>query len=371
MVSMRGTWGAKRAKHVENAGETGLPDAGKSSFRGMQDHDRAAPGSMGFAPGVEFTRIGRMFGAAHFSVDGRGLGDDAYVWEPAPGQVWVATTDASAEGTHFRLDWIDPARAARKCLLASLSDVNAMGGTARLAFFCLGARAAWDDATYEAIGAAVRELESRHGFVVAGGDTTVAREGAFFSFTVLGQVAGQPLLRASARPGHRIYVSGALGGSAAWLDLRGVADARLERALEHAHFDPEPPLALGPALAALGRPSRPLAAIDISDGLSSELWHLARRSGCALTVDLAAIPAHPALAGQPAARLRDWVLHGGEEYQLVFTGNFTDAELDALRVHAPITEIGEVTAGEGVFLRDGDTVAPLPAKGYVHGGSEQ
>ena len=324
---------------------------------------------MGFAPGAEFARIGRMFGPAHFSADGRGLGDDAYVWEPAPGETWVATTDASAEGTHFRLDWTAPARAARKCLTASLSDVNAMGGSARLAFFCLGAHASWDDAVYADIGASLRALEAEHGFVIAGGDTTVAREGAFFAFTVLGRVAGRPLLRSAARPGHRICVSGALGGSAAWLDLRdassgGDGAARLER-LERAHFDPEPPLALGPALAAL---DHPVAAIDVSDGLSSELWHLARRSGCALVVDAASVPAHPALSGLPPERVREWALHGGEDYQLLFTGAFTDAELDALRAHADITVIGEVTEGDGVFLRDADGVTPLPAGGYVHGG---
>lgn len=307
-----------------------------------------------FAPGAEFSLIEALFDASHFADDGAGLGDDAYLLR-AGGETWAVTTDASVEGIHYRLDWASAATALEKAVLSNLSDINAMGGTSALAFFDLGALKSWGESDVRALGAALARLESRHGFRVAGGDTVRKDKESLFAFTVMGRVAGNPLLRSNARPGHRIYVSGTLGRSAAGLEAfrRGArtgGDASLEPYLA-AHLIPEPPLALGPAIAACARPA---AAIDISDGLSSELAHLSRRSGCRLTVEWGKLPYDDGLERLPGGDAwRDWVLHGGEEYQLLFTGEFTAAELDGLRKHARISEIGTVTRGEGVGLVDG------------------
>ncbi len=325
-----------------------------------------------FAPGLEFSRIERMFPDERFAGE-EGLGDDAFVWRPDAGETWVAASDASAEGVHYRLDWASPARALRKAMLANLSDINAMGGATRLALFNLGARADWDDAAYEALGDALRGLEAAHGFRVSGGDTATLADSSFFSIAVLGTVAGHPLTRSGARPGQRVYVSGHLGASSAGLALlvrsgpRAEAAGEREAALVRAHLDPSPPLSLGPRLARLGRPDRPVACIDVSDGLSSEAWHLARRSGCALRLDAARLPAHPALAGLSRDEVRRHVLHGGEEYQLLFTGAFTEDELAELRAVCPVTEIGEVLPGAGVTLLENGEEKPLEARGWNHG----
>jgi thiamine-monophosphate kinase len=326
-----------------------------------------------FAPGAEFALIERMFAADRFARDGRGLGDDAFVWElPGSAHPLLVTSDVSAEGVHYRLDWASPERALRKALAANLSDINAMGGRSRKAFFNLGARRDWPDPVYDALGAALRALEEAHGFTIAGGDTVKLPDSSFFGFTVMGEVEGRPLLRSACRPGHRIYVSGSLGGSAGGLHLLRTQDRPAqagaeEHPLVRAHLDPRPPLALGPLLAALGGPERSIAAIDISDGLSSELAHLARQSACALRVDAEKLPAHPALAAVPDSAARDFVLHGGEEYQLLFTGNFTDAELARLGSVTPVTEIGEVRPGEGVTVREGGEEKALEAKGWSNG----
>ena len=84
-----------------------------------------------FAPGGEFHLIEKMFPAARFARDGQGLGDDAFLFEAAPGRTWAVTADASAEGVHYRLDWASPGRALGKALVANLSDINAMGGRAQ------------------------------------------------------------------------------------------------------------------------------------------------------------------------------------------------------------------------------------------------
>jgi thiamine-monophosphate kinase len=324
-----------------------------------------------FAPGREFARIERMFAAARFTRDGSGLGDDGFLWKPGAGETWIAASDASAEGVHYRLDWAAPARAMRKALLANLSDINAMGGSTRFALFTLGARADWGADVFDALGESLRELEGAFGFQTMGGDTTALEASSFFSFTVLGTVAGSPLLRSSARPGQRIYVSGHLGGSSAGLSLLGAGMTEKgargdEAALLRAHLDPAPPLSLGPLLASFNHPDRPVACIDISDGLSSESWHLARQSGVALRLDAARLPVHPALAGRSGAEVRGHLLHGGEEYHLLFTGDFTDGELLRLQEACPVTAIGEVLAGEGVRIVEDGEDKPLEPGGWIH-----
>jgi thiamine-monophosphate kinase len=331
-----------------------------------------------FAPGGEFARIEAMFPAARFTRDGRGPGDDAFVWNPGSGSTWVAASDASAEDVHYRLDWATPAQALRKALLANLSDINAMGGRTRFALFNLGARADWSSEVYASFGACLRELEEAYGFVVNGGDTALLDDRSFFSFTVLGTVDGLPLLRSGVRPGHKVYVSGTLGGSSAGLSSfragEGVSGSGASDAgspAREAHLNPAPPLELGPLLASLNSADKPVAAIDVSDGLSSELWHLARQSGCALSVDVERLPLHPALSSLSSLspfEARAHALHGGEEYQLLFTGDFSPADLQRLRAVTAITAIGTAEAGEGVQLHEQGAVRPLEAGGYKHGG---
>jgi thiamine-monophosphate kinase len=321
-----------------------------------------------FAPGGEFSLIENLFDASHFAKDGTGLGDDGYLLKLG-GETWAVSTDTSVEGVHFRLDWAPPGTALAKALLSNLSDLNAMGGTASLAFFNLGALKAWNEADLQALGEVLARMESRFGFRIVGGDTVRKDKESFFTFTVMGRVSGHPLLRSNARPGHRVYVSGRLGGSAAGLELfragfRTGSDTVLDPFLT-AHLLPVPPLTLGPVLAACARPA---AAIDISDGLSSELAHLSRQSGCRLTVEWGKLPYDSALERLPGGEgWRDRVLHGGEEYQLLFTGEFTDAELEKMRAVAEISEIGAVAAGEGVGIVDGTGAeSELMAQGWSH-----
>lgn len=319
-----------------------------------------------FAPGGEFSLIESLFDASHFSKDGHGLGDDAYLLE-AGGETWAVSADASVEGIHFRLDWTTPEAALEKALLSNLSDINAMGGRASLAFLTLGALKSWDGAQIARLKETLARLESQHGFRMAGGDTVRKDQEIFFGFTVMGKITGRPLLRSNVRPGHRLYVSGPLGRSAAGLALyrageRPGRDPAFDRFLT-AHDLPRPPLALGPALAAL---PGPVAAIDLSDGLSSELAHLSRQSGCRLSVEWGKLPYDDGLERLPGGgRWRDWVLHGGEEYRLLFSGNFSPEDLARLSARGEIREIGSARAGEGVGLVDeSGTERELEAAGW-------
>ncbi|MEO6095938.1 MAG: thiamine-phosphate kinase [Fibrobacteria bacterium] len=342
-----------------------------------------------FAAGGEFSLIENLYDASHFSRDGQGLGDDGYLMRMG-GETWAVSTDTSVEGIHFRLDWASPEKALEKALLSNLSDINAMGGRTSLVFFNLGALKSWDAAQISRLGEVLARMETRFGFRIVGGDTVRKDREAFFTFTVMGRVEGRPLLRANALPGHRVYVSGNLGRSAAGLSLFaqgyrpdlsgvqqpdaaglgnvGIGRAGREKAWElffSGHLYPSPPLDLGPALAACANQS---AAIDISDGLSSELGHLSRQSGCRLTVEWGKLPYDGGLDLLPGGQeWKNWILNGGEDYQLLFTGDFSEAELGLLARHADVREIGMVTAGEGVGMVDGSGgERELVAAGWSH-----
>ena len=322
-----------------------------------------------FSPGREFSLIETLFDSEHFSKDGQGLGDDGFLLR-AGGETWAISTDSSVEGIHYRLDWGNLDLALEKALLSNLSDINAMGGRTAFVLFNLGAIKSWSAEQISGIGATLRKLEATYGFKVVGGDTVTKDSESFFTFTVLGRILGKPLLRSQARPGHRIYISGPLGGSAAGLTLfRQGLRPNQEKSWNssfQAHLQPSPPLDLGPMLSEF---PGPVSAIDISDGLSSELWHLSVQSGCRLVVEWGKLAYDHGLEQLPGGDMwKDWVMHGGEGYQLLFTGTFTEAELGRIRgVACDMVEIGTVGEGKGVgILDESGTETELTAKGWSH-----
>ncbi len=338
---------------------------------------KSGPKAEHFADKPEFSFITALVGAGQLRRDALGPGDDACLLPQPDGRNLLVSTDASVEGVHYRLDWVKPALALRKAVMSNLSDINAMGGKTTHLFLTLGLRPDWDRSVAIELGEEMRALATAHEFLFAGGDTVRVPHDSFFAITVLGETRGRPLLRSAVKPGHKIYVSGSLGTSAAGLQLL-LQDWRREAwpfSTVHphgsiqdqaiaAHLSPRPPLALGPALSAH---REAVAAIDISDGLSSELAHLSRQSGCRLVIDWSKLPYDPALSDLLGAeRQGEGVLHGGEEYQLLFAGHFTEAELQALQALTSCREIGFAEVGEGVVLLSSGTESPLLPGGFSH-----
>lgn len=269
-----------------------------------------------------------------------GIGDDAAIYRPAPGEDLVFTTDMMHEERHFRRRY--PADAVGwKALCRGLSDIAAMGAQPRFALLSLAvapwAKTAWIDGFYDGFLA----LAAKHKMPLAGGDLGRAAHTAI-DVVVCGSVpSGTALRRDTAKPGDHLYVSGTLGGGKLGLHSRRNAAAR-ER-----HLRPEPRIALGLALRQRAMAS---AAMDLSDGLSSDLSRLARASGVAAQLRRP-LPVFPDASESDA-------LHGGDDYELLF------AAAPSVRVPKSIAgqrlyRVGELVAGEpGHLSFEGETLLP-------------
>ncbi|MEY2668654.1 MAG: hypothetical protein RJA59_1292, partial [Pseudomonadota bacterium] len=207
-----------------------------------------------------------------------GIGDDAAVLRPPPGEDLVATVDAVVEGVHFTRRF-RPEEIGWKALAVNLSDLAAMGARPLWALLALATPPTADPARLVRIGRGVAACARRHGLSVVGGNVTAARE-LSLSVTVLGSVRrGRALLRSGGRPGDLLVVSGTLGDAA--LGIRPGAAPRLRDRQRR----PVPRLALGRGAVGIAR-----AAIDISDGLLQDLGHLCAASGVGARVEVERLP---------------------------------------------------------------------------------
>ncbi|MFC9777630.1 thiamine-phosphate kinase [Paenibacillus chitinolyticus] len=310
-----------------------------------------------------------------------GIGDDAAVTALSPGMQLVASCDTMTEGIHFLPVTMRDEDIGFKAMASNISDMAAMGAKARYALVALSLPKDADTEQIRRIYAGLYECADLFGVAVIGGDTTSTRGGIVLTVTILGEVpAGRALLRSGAKPGDAVFVTGPLGGSAAGLSylLHRGTDAALwgelpaEAAeLVRAHTRPLPQAEAGELLQRTGLCR---ALNDISDGLASEAGEIAEASGVGLLIAEEKLPLAEGLracAEKLAADPLEWVLYGGEDYQLL--GTAAEADLAALceafsGEGLPLHVIGRVTAAdEGVRLQRPDgTVQPLPKRGYNH-----
>jgi thiamine-monophosphate kinase len=300
-----------------------------------------------------------------------GIGDDAAVIRPARGQEWVVSSDAFIEDVHFLVGTQPGESVGYKALARATSDLAAMG--ARPRFFLLNLAlprertGRWLDACLRGMATAARRFRMK----LAGGDTARSRTIAL-NLTVLGEVArGRAVLRSGARPGDRIFVTGKLGAAQLGLEivLHGLAGQARWRKLLAAHYYPEPPIALGQWLARCGLAS---AMMDLSDGLSTDLTRLYKASGVGARIQASQLPMVKVphafgLSGIDPPRL---ALHGGEDYQLLFTVPARSAgRVPARRDGVDIVQIGEIVRGRGIELAtEGGKSTRVVPKGWDHFG---
>ena len=284
-------------------------------------------------------------------------GDDCAIFDG-----WLATKDLSVENTHFRLDWSSPEQAVEKHIVSNVSDVSSMGGLPKIALFGLCVNKNWSEETRNRIAKAVAQGFERRGITLIGGDTVVGDVG-MFSTTLLGTTDGKiSLLRSAAKPGDHVFVAGTLGKSDAglWILMNHPEEAKRFPRLVEYHLAPKICEDAGAQLVKQGVRG---ACMDISDGLSSEVNHLALSSGVSIEIDEQKLPIDPdvlEMCKYFGLSPLHFALNGGEEYELLFTSNLTKSiYLEGVSPNGTVHDIGLVSCGCGVCLKRQDGVKTL------------
>ncbi len=296
-----------------------------------------------------------------------GIGDDCAIVRVAPGRLWAISTDAFHEGVHFLPRIHAPADVGYKALARAVSDLAAVGARPRyfLMNIALGrsSNAVWLGKFSRGMARAAREF----GIVLIGGDTTRSASGGFSAnLTVIGELTGyQPILRRGARPGDILFLSGIAGAAQLGLELarRGHRSAKSRRGMDR-HLRPLPRLALG---AWLAQKKLATAMIDTSDGISTDVGNLCAASGVGAVLVRDRLPIVQIPAALQALRLNPYelALHGGDDYELLFSVSFRNAgKIPAHFKGVPLTRIGMVTAEKRIVLLEPRTSHRLKRGGW-------
>ena len=298
-----------------------------------------------------------------------GIGDDAAVWH---GDILIelATADSFIQDIHFTLAMTSWNELGWKALATNLSDIAAMGGVPNYALVSL---ALPDDTEVEDVTNLYRgmmELGQQFDIAIIGGDTSSSPL-VSINITVLGSTKGEDmhiLTRSAAKPGDKITVTGYLGAAAAGLEMLSKKikiSPEASTSLKKAFFRPEPRIAEGHLLVEQGVKT----AIDISDGLVSDLSHILKASRVGARIEIDRVPIHPAVKTNFGDRAIELALSGGEDYELLFTASADVIGRISEKSPLPITIIGDIVAdkiGE-ITLTDRQGKSIKPAKpGWEH-----
>lgn len=296
-----------------------------------------------------------------------GIGDDCAILPPPKRRFQIATTDMLIEDVHFRLRTATPFQIGWKSLVASISDISAMGGEPTFAFISIGlpktATVELVDGIYEGI----KEASRIYSIDIVGGDT-VSSPQVVINITLLGET-DEYVLRSGAKPGDAILVTGDVGGASAGLEI-------LEQGLPledtRKHLMPVPRLQEGKLLAKSGFLS---AMIDISDGLASEIYHICEQSKTGAQIYKQLIPLSDNVLDVSKMTGKDpysFALYGGEDYELLLTCDADKIEqlthLFSASFNTRLTYIGKLTDDVGVITLEDEngTCVPIARQGYNH-----
>jgi thiamine-monophosphate kinase len=324
-----------------------------------------------------------------------GIGDDAAVIRTSPGKSLLLTTDLSVEGVDFELSHSSFDQIGHKALVANLSDIAAMGGLARYFLVSLAMPSTIPVSAVDEIYRGMRCLAKKYDVELIGGDTSSSLKKIFLNIMAVGEIEPARLVRRTgARAGDRIFVTGSLGNSragleilksqtsrhksqvkksgkpAAWNLQLAAHDARHAALVRH-HLYPMPRLREGRLIASKGLAT---AMMDLSDGLSSDLYRLCESSRVGAIINLASLPVSSSLASYAKSRGKtpsEYALGGGEDFELLFTATSAQARRLARFQQKGLlnaAEIGQIRPRhEGIMVTTAEgKTKPLKAKGYEH-----
>jgi thiamine-monophosphate kinase len=295
-----------------------------------------------------------------------GVGDDAAAWY-GDAATQLATVDSLIQNVHFSLDTISWQELGWKALAVNLSDIAAMGGLPGYALISLALPGDTEVEDVAALYGGMIELAEQFPVAIVGGDTCQAPV-VSITVTVLGSAGEHILTRSTARPGDKVAVTGYLGGAAAGLEMlkhKLQFDPEAAAYLKKAFLHPRPRIAEGQLLVRQGVAT----AIDISDGLLSDLRQICRASQVSARVEISRLPVPPVVRDNFGDRAWALALAGGEDYELLFTASAHIINRAREEAPCPVTTIGEITAGragEVIIVDTNGNPVNLREAGWEH-----
>lgn len=305
------------------------------------------------------------------------VGDDAAVLALPTARSLVVTTDMLVDGVHFSDRTTSPTDAGWRAAAANLSDLAAMGATPVALTVALGLPGEtpvdWVEELYRGMAACLQPYQTE----IVGGD--ICRSPVrTVAITAFGQVDPQRAIRRhTAQPGNAIVVTGMHGASRAGLELllhpewgRQLSD-RDRQTLITAHQRPQPRLDVLPILREIVAPEIPIAGMDSSDGLADAVWQICRASGVGANLDGSRLPTPPMLTQMASPeRSLEWVLYGGEDFELVLCLPEELAVQLVRRLGNSAAIVGTITPEPDVILTDTHHTNPDRAlsldRGFQH-----
>jgi len=310
-----------------------------------------------------------------------GIGDDAAVLRNSAGKETVISADLLVEDIDFRRTTTPPYLLGHKALAVSLSDIAAMGSRPLWSIVSIGVpEDIWESDFVDHLYDGLLDLANRYGVQLVGGDTSRTNERVVIDSIVAGECsAGFAVMRSGARPGDQIFVTGSLGAAAAGLRLiergahlaeQNLADEDSQK-LDHVllrQLRPDPRVGWGMVL---GEEKLATAMIDLSDGLSSDLNHLCEASSVGALIDSSSLPIDERvvdLCGRRALDPLQLALHGGEDFELLFTVKPENVARLPRRVDGvEIKRIGMIqSSSAGVMISEGSRTWELAPGGWKH-----
>ncbi len=299
-----------------------------------------------------------------------GIGDDAAVFAVDKTRSGLLTIDTLVDKIHFDLAYTSFEDLGHKAMAANLSDIAAMGGRPVLAVVSITISRGSTIKDIEKIYAGMKRLAKKHGVAVCGGDTVAGRE-LSLTIAVYGEARKNNIgLRSGAKAGDAILVTGTLGAAQAGLEILKSKIKNQKSKIFQKHLRPEPRAKEAQLLASKFKLH---GMMDISDGLASELHHLARESRVGIVIDQGALPVAEEAVTAANILKKDpleYCLYGGEEYELLFTlpaRQAVEARIILSRAGTTCSIIGQVVKGNGVRMIGYDLKnVKIPDKGYKH-----
>lgn len=302
----------------------------------------------------------------------QGIGDDAALFSGNSEVEEIVCMDTMIEGVHFNRETMQPFHIGYKALASNISDIAAMGGKPTFYLVSIAIPANWSEADLVEIYNGMGSLADRYNMDLIGGDTVSSKHSLVITITVLGRVKkGKQLLRKNAKPDDIVFVTGCLGDSAAGLQLLLQCGTnhnftKDEAYLVHRHQMPVPRVEIGEILARYPR----IALNDVSDGIASELNEIAAASEVTIVIDINNLPSSEQIRKYDSHDQRQWLLNGGEDYELVGSvaaEDWVKLESECRSNNHQITKIGYVKEGEPkVFLKENNEMVLLQKQGYNH-----